>query len=267
MIKIAIIGCNGRMGKNLLSQVILNPNTSLSGGFVRKNSEYENIDLGIIAGEKPIGIKASSDIASIINDCDALIDFSTPQLSLEITKLAANDRKTSIIGTTGFSDQQFLELKDYAKQIPIIWSANMSIGVNILQQLTTKLSEMLDDSYDIEILEMHHHNKVDAPSGTAILLGQAAAKGRKLDLNKVACKERNGLIGKRKKGEIGFATLRGGDVIGEHSVIFACNGERIELTHKASNRNIFASGALRAAIWAKNQPAGFYTMQDVLATK
>ncbi|MDP2815203.1 MAG: 4-hydroxy-tetrahydrodipicolinate reductase, partial [Rectinemataceae bacterium] len=177
---------------------------------------------------------------------------------------AARQQTIHIIGTTGLTVDQQQKIRDYAKQTVFVMSANFSIGVNVLLSLTEKVSRTLDTSYDIEIVEMHHRKKVDAPSGTALALGNAAAEGRKTELAKAGCFARKGHVGERKTGEIGFATLRGGDVVGDHTVIFATEGERIELTHKASSRVIFAQGAVRAALWAKGKPPGLYSMRDVL---
>jgi len=253
------------MGKALINEIALYEDCTLSGGTVRKDSDFAAMDLGTLAGLEPLNIKATTDTAALLKNSDAVIDFTTPENSLKTAEISAKQGKIAVLGTTGFTDAQKKELTAYAKKTPIIWSANMSIGVNLLQGLVQKVASLLDDSYDIEIVEMHHCRKVDAPSGTALALGEAAARGRGMKLKDVACKARDGMIGPRPRGEIGFATLRGGDVIGEHTVIFAGDGERIELSHKASSRQIFAKGAVRAALWAKGKPSGFYTMQDVLS--
>ena len=212
--------------------------------------------------------KIDTIITNNLEDCfeksDVIIDFSSPELTLLCAKLASVYGKTLVSGTTGFTLEQKQKLRDYSSDAVIIWSSNMSIGVNLLLTLSEKVANILHDDYDIEILEAHHRNKVDAPSGTALCLGEAVAKGRGLDFGKVLRRTRDGIIGKRNKEEIGFASLRGGDVIGDHSVIFCGDGERVELTHKASNRIIYAKGAIRAAIWSKDQKNGFYSMRDVL---
>jgi 4-hydroxy-tetrahydrodipicolinate reductase len=207
----------------------------------------------------------TSDINQFVQSCDAIIDFSAPALSLEMAAKCAEFKKVLVCGTTGFSEGEKQKFASYAKDTPIIWSSNMSLGVNLLMNLAEKVAGILRDDFDVEIVEMHHRNKVDAPSGTALSLGAAVAKGRGVDLEKVGTTTRSGKEAKRIKGEIGFATLRGGDVIGDHSVVFAGDGERIELTHKASNRDIFAKGAVRAAIWGSAKQPGFYSMRDVLA--
>jgi len=262
--KIGIVGCTGRMGKALIEEVHLNDNCQLAGGAVNADSQFVGMDIGAIAGIEPVGINAGGHLENLFDDSDAVIDFSNPETSLKCAKIAANKSKIHIIGTTGFSDSDIKQLNDYAKNTTIVWSGNMSMGINILSSVVEQVAGILDDSFDIEIVEMHHCHKVDAPSGTALLLGESAARGRDVLLNDVARKERDGIIGARPRGEIGFATLRGGDVVGEHSVIFAGDGERIEFTHKASSRRIFAKGALRAALWADKKNSGFYSMKDVL---
>lgn len=262
--KIGILGCNGRMGQALIKSTISSNIAILSGGVVRKESSSLNKDLGLIAGCEAINLLAHDNVEKLFQESDSVIDFTSPEISIESAKLATKHGKSLIIGTTGFNDDQMALIKEYSNNATIIWSANMSVGVNILSALTEKVSSILDEDFDIEIVEMHHRHKVDSPSGTAILLGNSAAKGRKVKLNDVECKSRDGIIGSRPKGEIGFATLRGGDVVGEHTVVFAGEGERIELTHKASDRSIFAKGAVRAAIWSEGKPNGLYSMGDVL---
>lgn len=262
--KIGIVGCTGRMGKALIEEIFLNSETQLSGGAVRADSDFVGEDIGKLAGLDPVGINAVSSLEKLFEDSDAVIDFSTPAVSLQCAKIVSAQNKIHVIGTTGFSPDEIEELKELANSAKIIWSANMSIGVNVLSAITEQVAAILDDSYDLEIVEMHHCHKVDAPSGTALLLGESAAKGRNVKLDEVARKSRDGIIGARPRGEIGFSTLRGGDVVGEHTVMFAGDGERIELTHKASSRRIFTKGAIRAALWAVNKNNGLYSMKDVL---
>lgn len=262
--KIGIIGCTGRMGKALVEEVIINNDSELAGGAVRENSEFVGLDVGELAGSDAVGINTVGSIATLFERSDAVIDFSNPAASLEAAKIAAKQKKIHVIGTTGFSGDEMSRIEEFAKDTVIIWSANMSVGVNVLKTLTEKVAAILDDSYDIEILEMHHCRKIDAPSGTALALGEAAAKGRRVSLADVEKRSRDGITGARPRGEIGFATLRGGDVVGEHTVIFAGDGERIELTHKASSRQIFARGAVKAALWGKDKKPGLYSMADVL---
>lgn len=262
--KIGIIGCTGRMGNAIVEELVLNSKCEIVGGAVRPDSEFVGMDIGTLAGCAPLGINAIGSMESLFEKCDAVIDFSNPVASLQAAKMAAKYKKIHVIGTTGFSEEEKNLLAGFSKDTVIVWSANMSVGVNILMALTEQVAALLDDSYDIEILEMHHCRKVDAPSGTALALGRSAAAGRKVALNDVSQKSRDGIIGARPRGEIGFATLRGGDVVGEHTVIFAGDGERVELTHKATNRKIFSRGAVKAAIWAKGKKPGLYSMKDVL---
>lgn len=262
--KIGIVGCSGKMGKAIVEQILLNENTEIAGGTVKPDSEFLGLDIGSLANSEALGINTGSNLEHLFNASNVVIDFSTPTTSLKAGKIAANTNTPLVIGTTGFTNKERDELVSLGKETTIVWSANMSIGVNLLFALTEQVSAILDDSYDIEIVEMHHYQKVDAPSGTALFLGEAAAKGRKQNLDDVATKSREGIIPARKRGEIGFATIRGGDVVGEHSVIFAGDGERIELTHKASSRKIFAKGAVTAALWTKGKENGLYSMGDVL---
>lgn len=262
--KIGIIGCAGRMGRVLISEVLRNPHCVLAGGVERDSSGHSGKDLGdLVAGEKT-GVTVQPDVDALFQAADAVIDFTAPESSVHAASLAAKHRKIHVIGTTGLTEAQHQQLATYAKSTPIIWSSNMSIGVTIVNTLVEQVAGWLDDSYDIEILEMHHRHKKDAPSGTAITLGEAAARGRNVKLSDVACYAREGIVGERPQGEIGFATLRGGSVIGDHTVIFASEDDRIEITHKSSSRNIYAKGAVQACLWAKGKKPGLYTIKDVL---
>lgn len=263
--KIGITAITGRMGKTIANLISQDPVVELCCGLVRSDSAFVGKDLGEFLGFEKSGNKIISDIDELVKNCDAIIDFSSPALSIQIAEKCAQHKKILVCGTTGFLDDEKQKFSSYAKDAVIIWSSNMSVGVNLLMNLCEKVASVLHDDYDIEILEMHHRNKIDAPSGTAISLGAAVAKGRGVDLKEVSKMSRVGQNCKREKGEIGFVSLRGGDVVGDHSVIFASQGERIELVHKASNRDIFASGAIRAVIWGSGKQAGFYTMRDVLA--
>lgn len=262
--KIGIIGINGRMGQSIAKTVLANDLNDISSGLVRLGSQLVGQDIGKIIGAEDLGVKATDNLEELVKNSDVVIDFSNPELSLQTAALSSKHNKIVVCGTTGFSEEQKIQLKNYAQNCVVIWSSNMSIGVNLLMTLAEQVARILHSDYDVEIFEMHHRNKVDAPSGTALSLGEAVAKGRNLDFGEVCRKTREGIVGKRTENEIGFCALRGGDVIGDHSVIFAGNGERVELVHKASNRDIYAVGALRAAIWATGKPNGFYTMQDVL---
>lgn len=262
--KIGIIGAAGRMGRVLVQEVLANPACTLSGGCDRAESPFINKDLGILAGGEPCGITLHSDLEGLIKNSDGVIDFTSPEASLATAALTAKYKVVHVIGTTGLTDKQHTELQKFSKETPIVWSSNMSIGVTILNALTEQAARILGEGYDIEILEMHHRHKKDSPSGTAITLGKAAAKGRNLDFNKVARYSREGIVGERPADEIGFATLRGGSVIGDHTVIFASDEDRIELTHKSSSRHIYAKGAVRACLWANGKKPGLYSIKDVL---
>ncbi len=262
IMKIGVTGINGRMGRAIATLVYQNQVVELAAALSRKNSGE---DVGEFLGFGKIGVKATDNVDQFIADCDAVIDFSSPALSLEVAKKCAEHKKVLVCGTTGFSEIEKQQFAANSKDTAIIWSSNMSLGVNLLMNLAEKVASVLHDDFDVEIVEMHHKNKIDAPSGTALSLGAAVAKGRNIELEKNAIMARFGKDAKRNQGEIGFATLRGGDVVGDHTVVFAGDGERIELTHKASNRDVFAKGAIRAAIWGSVKEPGFYSMRDVLS--
>jgi 4-hydroxy-tetrahydrodipicolinate reductase len=264
MIKIAIAGINGRMGRELAHQVVNHPKLELVAGSERVGSEHIGKSISDVTGVNGVNIPVVDSVAALVEAADAIIDFTRPDYTIEIGALVAEAEKVHIIGTTGLSEGQEGILRDYALYARIVYAGNMSLAVNLLAKLTALTSQALDDAFDIEILEMHHKHKVDAPSGTALMLGKAAAKGRNVGFQEKAVLSREGHTGARKQGDIGFATLRGADVVGEHTVIFAGEGERIELKHISTSRDHYAKGALVAALWAKDQPAGLYSMQDVL---
>ena len=251
------------MGRMLIQEVLATPGAELAGG-VEPSGPAIGQDLGTLVGAKPVRIAVGTDARALFAASDAIIDFTVPAATKAHADLAASLSKALIVGTTGLTDDVRASLAAAAKKTVIVQAPNMSIGVNVLLALTEKLAAALGPDYDIDILEMHHRHKVDAPSGTALGLGEAAAKGRKVNLKDVAKHTRDGLVGARPVGEIGFATLRGGDVVGDHTVVFAGDGERIEVTHKASSREIFAKGAVRAALWCAGKKPGLYSMRDVL---
>lgn len=261
--KIAVAGCAGRMGREVMKAAVAGGH-ELVGGYVSAGDNAVGTDLGLLAGLAPLGIAAVDDPAKAFTPAEAVIDFTRPALTLTLGALAAASNKILVTGTTGFTPAQQAELESHAAKAVIVQSFNMSLGVNLLANLVEKVAATLGTDFDIEILEMHHRQKVDAPSGTALLLGEAAAKGRKVKLAEVATYTREGTTGARPAGEIGFAVLRGGDVVGDHQVMFAGAGERITLSHQSSSRGIYAQGALKAALWAKGRPPGFYSMRDVL---
>jgi 4-hydroxy-tetrahydrodipicolinate reductase len=262
--RIGILGCAGRMGRSNLREALDAEDVSLSGGIERAGHAALGEDLGVLAGREPIGLLAGSDATALIAASDAVIEFSTPVATLGHARLCAEAGCAHVIGTTGLSAADEAELERLGVRTAIVRAANMSLGVNLLLGLVRQVAATLDPAFDIEIVEMHHRHKVDAPSGTALALGAAAAEGRKVDAAEAFVRVRDGVTGPRRAGSIGFAVLRGGDAIGDHTVCFAGEGERIELTHRASDRRIYARGALHAARWAVGRPAGLYGMADVL---
>ena len=266
-IRLVIAGAGGRMGRTLVKAIGDSKEFTLVGALEDVRSPLIGWDSGTLAGLPENGIKLVGDAGSLLAKADGIIDFTAPAATVAFAALAASARKVHIIGTTGLSATDEANIKDAARSAVIVKSGNMSLGVNLLAALTKRVARTLDKSFDIEILEIHHNQKVDAPSGTALLLGRAAADGRGIELDKHSIRNRDGHTGARKAGDIGFAALRGGSVVGEHSVIFAGPAERIELTHKAEDRMIFARGALHAALWARNQKPGLYSMMDVLGLK
>jgi 4-hydroxy-tetrahydrodipicolinate reductase len=264
VMKIGVVGCAGRMGQMLVREIAATAGCTLAGGTGRMGSPVLGKDLGVLAGLDPLGVTVTDDPVALFAEADAVIDFTTPDLTERHAALAAQAETVLVIGTTGLNPSQQAAIATAATHTAIVQSPNMSLGVNLLLALVEQVAHTLGDDFDIDILEMHHRRKVDAPSGTALGLGRAAAAGRGVALEDVWQKVRDGHTGARPRGEIGFATLRGGDVIGDHTVIFASDGERVELTHKASGRQIYAKGAVRAALWAQDKTPGLYSMRDVL---
>jgi len=265
--RLVIAGAGGRMGRTLVKAIADSKEFTLAGALEDARSPLIGWDSGTLAGLPENGIKLAADAGPLLAKADGIIDFTAPVATVTFAALAAAARKVHIIGTTGLSAADEAKIKDGARNAVIVKSGNMSLGVNLLAALTKRVAKTLDKSFDIEILEMHHNQKVDAPSGTALMLGRAAAEGRGIDLDRNSVRSRDGNTGARHAGDIGFANLRGGSVVGEHSVIFAGPAERIDLTHKAEDRMIFARGALHAALWARNQKPGLYSMMDVLGLK
>lgn len=263
-LRIVIAGAGGRMGRTLLRAIHEVPGFALAGAVDREGAAEIGADTGRLVGLPPSGKKVTSDALPLVAQADAIIDFTTPASTVALAALAAQARIVHVIGTTGMSKEDDAKLEAAARHAAIVKSGNMSLGVNLLAALVKKAAAALGPEFDIEILEMHHNRKVDAPSGTGLLLGEAAAEGRKIELDKHAVRSRDGHTGARRVGDIGFATLRGGTVVGDHTVIFAGPSERIELSHKAEDRMIFARGALAAARWGKGKKPGIYSMADVL---
>jgi 4-hydroxy-tetrahydrodipicolinate reductase len=264
-LRLVIAGAGGRMGRTLLRALNEVPGFTLAGAVDRAGAAEIGADTGTLAGLPASGIKVTKDPQPLVAQADAIIDFTSPASTVELAALAAQARIVHVIGTTGLSAADEAKLEAAARHAALIKSGNMSLGVNLLAALVKRAAGALGPEFDIEILEMHHGRKVDAPSGTALLLGKAAAQGRKVDVEKTSVRTREGHTGPRKPGDIGFAALRGGTVVGDHTVIFAGPSERIELTHRAENRMIFARGALAAAKWGKGKKPGLYSMADVLS--
>jgi 4-hydroxy-tetrahydrodipicolinate reductase len=266
-LKVVIAGCTGRMGHALLESVFADAELVLYGALDRAG---DNPSLGHDAGEKfgkVTGIKVTADIDAALKGADFLVDFTRPEASMQYLHACQKANVAMVIGTTGFSVEQKAAIEAASNNIPIVFAPNMSVGVTLLINLVEQAAKVLSEAYDIEVVEMHHRHKVDAPSGTALRLGEAAAYGLGQDLKDCAIYARVGVTGEREAGKIGFATLRGGDVVGDHTVVFAGVGERVELTHKASSRATFAVGALRAAKFLANKKSGLFDMQDVLSLK
>jgi 4-hydroxy-tetrahydrodipicolinate reductase len=262
--KIAIVGASGRMGQMLIRQIAHSEGCSLAAASEAPGSNRIGRDAGEVAGLEAKGVKITGDSAAAIGAANVVIDFTVPAATVAHARIAADKGVSMVIGTTGLNPEQTAAIHDCARRVPILWAANMSMGINILMALVEKTAALLDPSYDIEVLEMHHRHKIDAPSGTALALGRSAATGRAVKLEEVWRKSRDGHTGARPAGEIGFATLRGGEEVGVHTVMFAAAGERLELSHRAFSRETYASGAVRGALWLKDKKPGLYGMKDVL---
>lgn len=262
--RIVVLGAAGRMGRALTRALHETPGCTIAGGLETKGSPTVGQDLGEVAGLDRLGIPVTDDPLPLFAHTDGVLDFTLPKATVEFAALAAQARIVHVIGTTGFTSDNLQKLEAAARHATLVKAGNMSMGVNLLAALTARVAATLGPEFDIEILEMHHRHKRDAPSGTSLMLGEAAAKGRSVALGEKSVTTRDGDTGPRREGDIGFAALRGGDVVGEHRVIFAGPGERIELAHIASDRGIFARGAVQAVLWARGKPPGLYSMTDVL---
>lgn len=262
--KLAIAGAAGRMGRVLTRIVSETPGAEIAGGIEPKGSPHVGADMGELAGIGTLDVAITDDPLPLFTHIDGIIDFTIPQATLALAELSAQARIVHVIGTTGIDQDGEARIKAAARHARIVKSGNMSLGVNLLAVMVRKVAAALGEDFDIEVLEMHHRHKIDAPSGTALLLGKAAAQGRGIDLASRSVRTRDGHTGARPAGDIGFATLRGGSVVGEHTVMFAGAAERIELTHKAESRDIFARGAVKAALWGMDKKPGLYSMTDVL---
>ena len=262
--RLVVPGAAGRMGRTLIRMIDDIPGVAVAAALERAGSDAIGRDAGTLAGLPPLGVPVSDDALKAVVDADGILDFSAPAATVEFAALAAQARIVHVIGTTGLSADDLRKIDAAARHAVVVRSGNMSLGVNLLAALVQRAAASLGPDWDIEILEMHHRMKVDAPSGTALLLGESAARGRKTALAERSVRSRDGHTGARREGDIGFATLRGGSVVGDHSVIFAGISERLEFTHRAEDRAIFARGAIRAALWGRDKKPGHYAMADVL---
>lgn len=265
-LKVVIAGCSGRMGHALLECVFADQELVLHGALDRTGNAQLGRDAGELQG-RVSGVKLTDDIAKALQGADVLVDFTRPEASMKYLEACQKANVKMVIGTTGLSAEEKKVIEAAAKNIAVVFAPNMSVGVTLLISLVEQAAKVLNEGYDIEVVEMHHRHKVDAPSGTALRLGEAAAKGLGQSLQDCAVYAREGVTGEREAGTIGFATMRGGDVVGDHTVVLAGIGERVELTHKASSRATFAVGALRAAKFLADKQSGLYDMQDVLGLR
>lgn len=264
--RIAVLGAAGRMGRAVITAVQANAQTSVTRAFERNGAAEVGRDAGELAGLDALGVTIGDQLNAPAPDYDVLIDFTRPEATLAALDACVAQGRGMVIGTTGFTQDQLSRIDDAAKQIAIVKAGNFSLGINLCMHLVEQAARTLGAAFDIEVIEAHHKHKVDAPSGTALMLGEAAAQGAGIDMSKDAVYERYGQTGARPAGSIGFSTVRGGDVVGEHSVLFLGEGERVEITHKASSRMNFANGAVRAAAWVAARKPGLYDMRDVVST-
>jgi 4-hydroxy-tetrahydrodipicolinate reductase len=262
--RLVVVGAGGRMGRSLVRAISENPDATLHAAIGREESSLIGQDSGVLAGLAANGVPITTDALSAFVDAQGILDFTTPAATSAFSELAAQARLVHVIGTTGFSEADIAKLRAAARHAVVIRSGNFSLGVNMLAALVRRAAASLGPDWDIEIVEMHHRMKVDAPSGTALMFGEAAARGRGISLSNAAVRSRDGHTGARETGTIGFQALRGGTVIGDHTVILAGNGERIELRHIAQDRGLFAQGAVKAALWGLGKKPGHYTMDDIL---
>ncbi len=263
-LRIAVAGCAGRMGRALLSLIDEHPGFILAGGLEHQGSPFQGKPLTDLVPVTDKTLQVRGNIENVVSDLDVLIDFSTPFATVEHLAALVDTNCAAVIGTTGFKAEQEKEIEAAAKQIPIVKSGNMSLGVNLLTELVKRAAASLGDDFDIEVHEAHHRYKVDAPSGTALMLGDAAAEGRGVDLDAKAVRTRDGIMPEREAGVIGFSVKRAGGIIGEHEVLFGSDDELLTLSHKALDRSLFARGAITAASWVKGRAPGLYSMRDVL---
>jgi len=265
-IRCAIVGAGGRMGRMLIEAVLQAPDAELAAALEMPGSPFLGKDAGELVG-LPCGVKVSDDVEAALSAADCLIDFTRPEGTLHHLEVCRRHGVHAVIGTTGFSAVQKQQIEAIARDIPIVFAPNMAVGVNVVFKLLDMAARILNDGYDIEVIEAHHRHKIDAPSGTALRMGEVVAKALGRDLEECAVYGREGITGERPAQQIGFATVRGGDIVGDHTVLFAGTGERVEISHKASSRMHFAQGALRAARFLRSHPHGLFDMQDVLGLR
>ena len=267
MTRIIVAGATGRMGSRIVALSLDHSQLQLAAAFERKGHAGAGKDIGLLTGGGECSVFLADNAETVVDRGDVLIDFTIPASTLNNIQIAASKKKAMVIGTTGLTPAEIETIKKYTTEIPVVFAPNMSVGVNVLLKVLKDVARVLGDDYDIEIVEAHHRMKKDAPSGTALKMAQVIAEAVGRDLNDVAVYARKGLIGERTRKEIGIQTIRAGDIVGDHTVLFGGLGERIEITHKASSRDTFARGALRAALWVSNKKPGLYDMQDVLGLK
>ena len=267
MTNVIVAGAAGRMGCRLVALIKDSTVLTLAGAIEGKGHGALGADAGETAGCGRAGVPITDDLAALLAHGEVVVDFSSPEATLNHLRVAAHHRRAMVIGTTGFSPAQLEEVKSLVSQVPCVMSPNMSVGVNLIYKVISEMAKTLGDEYDIEVIEAHHRLKKDAPSGTALKIAEVLAEAVNRDLDQVGVYARKGLIGERKKGEIGIQTIRAGDIVGDHTILFGGMGERIEVTHRASSRDTFAGGALRAARWVVQQPPGLYDMMDVLSLR
>ena len=267
MINVIVAGAAGRMGSRLIALIKESTALTLAGALEGKGHSALAADAGEGAGVGKMGVPVTDDLPALLKRGEVVIDFSAPEATLAHLRAVAQEKRAMVIGTTGFNAVQLEELKSLARQVPCVCSPNMSVGVNLIYKVIGEMARTLGEEYDIEVIEAHHRLKKDAPSGTALKIAEVLAQAVNRDLDQVGVYARKGLVGERKKQEIGIQTIRAGDIVGDHTVLFGGMGERIEVTHRASNRDTFARGALRAARWVVTQPPGLYDMMDVLNLK
>lgn len=267
MIKIAVCGAAGRMGQRIINSVIESEGVQFCGALERPGHPALGQDAALLAGCGKSDVPITDDLNAVVANCDVLIDFTSPKVSLKNLEVCSLKRKSIVIGSTGFTPEERALAAELAKAIPVVLAPNMSVGVNVCFKVLKDVAKILGDDFDVEIVELHHNKKKDAPSGTAVRMGEVVAEALGRDYNKVANYHREGICGERTKEEIGMQTVRGGDIVGEHTVYFIGQGERIEISHRALTRDMFSRGSVRAARWVVGKAPGLYDMQDVLGLK